>query len=97
VVIQNLGRVRKARAYIRYLHLHPVNAVLMTGGKNVGTNLQDYSVTTQHTLTTTLHCLDSDSIFKMKLYNGHNAILVIIKTTKTFWGVYVLYLNISSM
>jgi hypothetical protein len=44
VVIQNQGRVRKATAYISYLHLHPVISVCTMGGKNVGTNLQDYKV-----------------------------------------------------
>jgi len=44
VVIQNQGRVRKATAYISYLHLHPVISVLTMGGINVGTTLQDYTV-----------------------------------------------------
>jgi len=44
VVIQNQDRVRKATADISYLHLHPVISVLTMGGKNVGTHLQDYTV-----------------------------------------------------
>jgi hypothetical protein len=44
VVIQKQGRVRKATAYISYLHLHPVISVLTMGGKNVGTTLQDYKM-----------------------------------------------------
>jgi len=44
MVIQNQGKVRKATVYISYFHLHPAISVLTMGGKNVSTNLQDYTV-----------------------------------------------------
>jgi len=46
-----------------------------------------HNVTTQHTPITTLHCDDSESIIKMQIYSGQNSVLVVIKTTKIFWGV----------
>jgi len=46
-----------------------------------------HSVITQHTPITTLQYNESESIIKMKIYNGQNLILVVIKTTKIFWGV----------
>lgn len=42
--IQNQGRVRKARAYISYLHRLPATSVFIMGGKNVVTSLQGYTV-----------------------------------------------------
>jgi len=46
-----------------------------------------HSVITQHTTVTTLQYTESESIIKMKSYNGQNFIQVVIKTTKIFWVV----------